>query len=286
MVKIPPHLHGGLSDSAGQPWEGRSFSDTPNPWQNDDGTAPKELAEALRKFRAGEASPVEVVDALRDTRLLVPLVAELGEEGLNDQGVKVDKSADLSIVTVKAPDGRGVVPVFSSVDAMKRWDDTARPVPVESRRAALAAVDEGHDLLILDPGSPDTEFAVRRPAVWAISQAIDYELPWRDPEVVAQVQKLLGAEPRLLGIDLVPGDPKSVFAGPELVIALHVDAALDEASQQAVLQNVQQTISTTVELVERVDSLALRLDRVKTNPIPSKEQAPPKAGLFRRRRRR
>lgn len=287
MVEIPPHLHGSLADSAGQPWEGRTFSD--NPWQDDDGKAPKALAEALANFRAGEGSPIEVVDALRDTRLLIPLVAELGEEGTNDRGIKVDKSAELSIVTVKAPDGRGVVPVFSSVDAMKRWDENARPIPVDSRRAALAAVEERNDLLILDPGSPATEFVVRRPAVWAISQAAEYSLPWRDPQVLKQAQGLLEAEPRLLGIDLLPGDPNCAFAGPELVIALHVSADLDEAAQQSVLSNVQASLASNSELVERVDSLALRIDRVATTAndaeefgvTPKKNRRKP--GLFRRR---
>lgn len=281
MVEIPPHLHGGLADSAGQPWAGRTFSE--NPWQNDDGTAPAELTEALAKLRAGEGSPVEVVDALRDTRLLIPLVAELGEEGINDQGVKVDKSADLSIVTVKAPDGRGIVPVFSSVAAMQRWDESARPIPVDSRRAALAAVEEQNDLLILDPGSPETEFAVRRPAVWAISQATDYELPWRDPEVLKQAQTLLGIEPRLLGIDLLPGDPQCVFAGPELLIALHVAADLDEESTRDVVTNAQSALAGNSELVERVDSLGLRVDRVATEPTKTDKKTRRKPGLFRRR---
>lgn len=279
MVEIPPHLHGGLADSAGQPWEGRTFSE--NPWQDDDGTAPTELAEALSKFRAGEGSPVEVVTALRDVRLLIPLVAELGDEGTNDQGVKVDKSADLSIVTVKAPDGRGVVPVFSSVEAMKKWDETARPIPVGSRQAALAAVEERTDLLILDPGSEATEFAVRRPAVWAIAQDIEYSLPWRDPEVLKHAQALLEAEPRLLGIDLVPGDPQCVFAGPELLIALRVSAELDDEALQAVLSNVQSLLANNGDLVERVDSLGLRVDRVETQ-TPEKENWR-KSGLFRRR---
>lgn len=279
MVEIPPHLHGGLADSAGQPWEGRTFSE--NPWQDDDGTAPTELAEALSKFRAGEGSPVDVVTALRDVRLLIPLVAELGEEGTNDQGVKVDKSADLSIVTVKAPDGRGVVPVFSSVAAMKKWDETARPIPVGSRQAALAAVEERTDLLILDPGSAETEFAVRRPAVWAIAQDIEYSLPWRDPEVLKHAQALLDAEPRLLGIDLVPGDPQCVFAGPELLIALRVSAELDDEALQSVLSNVQALLANDQDLVERVDSLGLRVDRVEAQ-APEKQNRR-KTGLFRRR---
>lgn len=284
MPELPPHLRAGLTDSAGQPWEGRTFGE--NPWQDDDGSTPVALGGALRAFRAGEASPSAVVDALRETRLLVPLVAELGEEGENEQGVKVDKSADLSIVTVKAPDGRGVVPVFSSVDAMRRWDAEARPVPVDSRRAALAAVDEGNELLILDPGSEETEFVVRRPAVWAISQAAEYELPWQDAEVMRIARSVLAADDRILGIDLLPGDPGCVFAGPELVFAVQLDEELEQDAQREVLETVQRLLAGSEELVRRVDSLVLRVDRVRRDPLPSKDARTPRAGLFGRRRRR
>ncbi|NJI21359.1 SseB family protein, partial [Aeromonas veronii] len=108
-----PHDHGshasGLSahgDSAGVPWEGRSFE--PNPHAADDGSADPALLAALLRFRAGEGSQVEVVDAFRAARVLIPLIAEKGEEGVAPSGLAVDKTQELSIVTVAAPDGRRV----------------------------------------------------------------------------------------------------------------------------------------------------------------------------------
>ena len=89
------------------------------------------LAEALARHGRGEVGPAAVVDALRDARLLIPLVARLGEEGVGETGLKVDKSAELSIITVAGPDGRTVMPVFTSVAAMGRWNPAARPVPAE-----------------------------------------------------------------------------------------------------------------------------------------------------------
>ncbi len=284
MAEIPPHLRRGLSDSAGQPWEGRTFSD--NPFQDDDGTAPEALALALQRFRAGEAPPTEIVDALRDTRVLIPLVAELGEEGENEHGVKVDKSAELSIVTVKSPDGRGIVPIFSSVAAMRRWDAQARPIPVDSRRAALAAVDEGSELLILDPGSKDTEFVVRRPMVWAIARDTPYALPWLDETVLAHAQALMNEEPRLLGIDLAPGDADSRFAGPELEATILVATTLGEQEEREVLQRVQQHVSSAPEIIERVDSLILKVERVAQETKTQGAKTAPFAGLFRRRKNR
>lgn len=69
-----------MSDSAGVPWEGRAFHE--NPGAGDDGSAPPRLIEAIRRFRAGELGAPEVIAALHDSRLLLPLIAERGDEGI------------------------------------------------------------------------------------------------------------------------------------------------------------------------------------------------------------
>ena len=83
-----------LSDSAGVPFAGRAF--TPNPGAGDDGSADPRLIEALRRFRAGGFGPVEVIDAARSARLLIPLLAERGDEGVGAHGQTVDKTQELS----------------------------------------------------------------------------------------------------------------------------------------------------------------------------------------------
>jgi hypothetical protein len=54
------HAHGSdhTADSAGFPWAGRSFE--ANPFAGDDGSADPTLISAIERFRAGEASVVEV----------------------------------------------------------------------------------------------------------------------------------------------------------------------------------------------------------------------------------
>ncbi|WP_311478233.1 SseB family protein [uncultured Gulosibacter sp.] len=269
MVEIPEHLRGHLTDSAGQPWAGRNFSE--NPWQDDRGEAPPKLLAAIRAFRAGEAPGSAVVDALRDSRLLIPLVAELGEASVNEHGQTVDKSADLSIVTVAAPDGRGVVPVFSSVAAMKAWDADARPVPVDARRAALAAVEAGSDVLILDAANLETEFVVRRPAVWAIAQAHDYIEPWTDPKVLQRIQPLLEIDPAVVGINVLPGDAQARFAGPEVQLVVEL-VDTEREHRQAVLHEIQQRIAADTELVQRIDSLSIAA--AQATPSESIDQNP------------
>lgn len=288
MVEIPEHLRGHLTDSAGQPWAGRNFSE--NPWQDDRGEAPPELLAAIRAFRAGEAPGRAVVEALREVRLLIPLVAELGEAGVNEQGQTVDKSADLSIVTVAAPDGRGVVPVFSSVAAMQAWDADARPVPVDARRAALAAVEAGTDVLMLDAATPETAFVVRRPAVWAIAQGHDYVEPWNDSQVLQRIQPLLEIDPIVAGINVLPGDPEARFVGPEVRLVIEL-AETDREHRQAVLREIQQRIAADTELVQRIDSLGIAAAQATPSEgigkNPTSEAATPtrRFGFGRRKRR-
>ena len=145
------------ADSAGQPWAGRHFE--PNTSADDDGSADVGLLTAIRSFRSGSAGEADVVRSLRGARLLVPLVAHLGEAGENEHGQLVDKTQELAIVTVRGPDGRTVLPAFTSVEAMRAWNPLARPVPAQAVRVAVAAASEQTDLVVLDPRS-DTEFAV------------------------------------------------------------------------------------------------------------------------------
>ena len=169
------------ADSAGVPFEGRSFHE--NPGAGDDGSAPPRLLEALKRFRAHEVGAAEVVAALHGARLLIPLVAVRGAEGVGTHGQLVDKTQELSIVTVAGPDGRNVLPAFTSVAALTVWDAAARPIPIDAARVALAAASEGTPLIVLDPGSP-TEFAIRAPAFEAVATGAVWTPSYADEAVL------------------------------------------------------------------------------------------------------
>lgn len=248
--------HAGATDSAGQPWAGRSFGATP--FADDDGSAPVAFLDALGAFHAGRVGPAQVVDALRGCRLLIPLVASLGEAGTNDRGVTVDKSADLAIVTVAGPDGRNVLPVFSSVAAMQAWNSSARPVPADAVRVALAAADEATDLVVVDP-TADTEFVIRRPALWAIAQSAPWSPPLDDADVMREFEASVAAETDVAGIALRAGDPAARLRGPELLVELSLRPGLDQQSLQVLLRRVQQLWAQSPVIATRVDSLALRV---------------------------
>jgi type III secretion system (T3SS) SseB-like protein len=259
--------HGGASDSAGVPWAGRSFA--PNPHAADSGDAPAALAEALRRFRAGEAGQSAVVAEFGEARLLIPLLAELGDgdggTALGEHGLAVDKSQELSIVTVEGPDGRRVLPVFASVAAMSRWNPTARPVPADGVRVALAAADDGTDLVVLDPGS-ETEFVLRRPAVWAVAQSHEWQPPFESAAVQAAFARSIERELAVLGVTLHAGDPGARLAGPELVVRLELVAGLTRDELDATTTRLAHRWAADDVIATAVDSLTVKLEGVPLTP--------------------
>ena len=256
------------SDSAGVPWEGRRFE--PNPHKADDGSADPELWAALTAFRDGSADQVAVVDAYRRARLLIPLVAEKGalrpvgdlvepqEPEIGAGGLVVDKTQELSIVTVAAPDGRRVLPVFTSVTTMAQWDAGARPVPADGVRTALAAAADDTDLIVIDPGSP-TEFILRRPAVWAIGQQQPWEPSFTSPDVFTGLQESVAGELAVLDFSVAPGDPGARLRGAELVVRLQLLTGLDKTELDAVLSRLARRWAADDRIAVLVDSLTVKL---------------------------
>lgn len=250
--------HGNSGDSAGVPWEGRSFQS--NPHAADDGSADPGLLAALTRFRSGEGSQTEVIDAFRPARVLVPLIAEKGEEGIAPSGLAVDKTQELSIVTVAAPDGRRVQPVFSSVQTMQKWDATARPIPVEAVRVALAASSEETDLIVLDPAS-ETEFVFRRPAVWAIAQGQPWEPSYLSPEVFTALQQSVAHELAVIDVHVSAGDADARMRGPELIVTLELIDGLERETLDAVLSRLAQRWAADDRMAVLVDSLTVKLTK-------------------------
>lgn len=242
------------TDSAGQPWAGRHFE--PNTNAADDGSAPPQLIEAIERFRAGEAGEAAVVEALRTARLLIPLVAQLGADGLDEHGH--EKSQELSIVTVVGPDGRTVLPAFTSVAAMSAWNPAARPIPAEATRVALAAAHEQTDLVVIDATSA-TEFAIRRPALASLATGEQWIPSYLDERVLDAFAQAAAGEPAARSVALAPGDPEARLAGPELVVRLTLVAGLEQAELAGLLERLQQRWAASEVIAGRVDSLKVQL---------------------------
>ena len=199
-----------------------------------------------------------LVDALAGTRVLVPVLAELEVEDVVVHGGHehtVDKEASAGIVALRAPDGRTALPVFTSVATMAAWRTDARPVPSDVARAALSAVTEGWEVLVVDPGGPTTVL-VPRPAVWALAQ----QERWRpavtaegvDPEVRDAVVAVVAPVAGVLSVDVLPG------ARAEVAVVVGLAGGLDRSGLDALLAQVNAALAGAELVATRVDSLELR----------------------------
>lgn len=277
---LPAHIAaalagaGGTADSAGQPWAGRSLAGddaTVHSFDDDDGTANPGFVAALAELRAGSGSEEDVVASLATARVFVPIVATVGEEGAGAGGLVADKQADMALVTLQAADGRKALPVFSSTGAMAAWHPEARPVAVYAARAALSAVAEGAELVVVDPGG-EVPFVLRRPAVWALAQQNTWRPSYSDPEIAEAMAEGLPAHGAVRRLEVLPGggvgavapDGSTVpggGAGPELRAILYLEDGLDAAAVQALVADLHAGWTRNVLFAERVDSIEIKIRR-------------------------
>ena len=126
-------------------------------YPDDDGRADPALAAALTSYDAARDDParlVEVLGRLAAGRLVVPVVAVLGESEVDERGLVTDKSSDMAVVLLQSATGRPGLLAFTGTEALAAWDATARPVPVPARLAAQAALQEGAAALVVDVAGP------------------------------------------------------------------------------------------------------------------------------------
>lgn len=265
---------GGAGDSAGHPWAGRSLTGESariHNFEDDDGAADAGYLAALAALAAGEGDEAAVVAALATARVFVPILATLAEEGEGAGGLHADKQADMALVTLKAPDGRTAMPVFTSAASLQAWHPEARPVAVYAARAALSAVAENAELLVLDPGSAVT-FVVRRPAVWALAQQRDWTPSYADPELARSLGEAVVGFPAVRRVEIHPGGGVASRAadgtqlpgggsGPELRVMLYLEDGLDAAGVQSIVSGLNSAWARNEVFAERVDSIEVKLQR-------------------------
>ncbi len=268
---------GGAADSAGFPWQGRSFDHHETAFAGDDGATPEalrlavaRLREAAGHYRKGSVPVPEARDALAAahsdallalsaSRVLIPLLAEAGDLGMTPEGRTVEKTQELSIVTVAAPDGRRVMPVFSGVAAMRAWNAEARPIPVPMPQAALAAAQELTDLIIVDPGTPLAELGVRRTQLEAVALGALALPAWADAEVITAFRMSASDDTRVRGVEIAPADPEARLLEAEVAVMVSLRPGLEQHDLTALLTELQQRWAASEVIAGRVDSLKLVL---------------------------
>ncbi|WP_336853169.1 SseB family protein [Sinomonas albida] len=282
---LPGHIAAALaragerSDSAGQPWAGRDLSGEGNSlhqFDADDGAADPGVEAAIAALASGEAggecgagTEEAVFASLATARVFVPVVASLAEGAIGAHGFAEDKEADMALVTLTAPDGRKALPVFTSVARLEAWHAEARPVAVFAPRAALSAVSEGAELLVIDPGA-DVTFVLRRPAVWALAQQRPWTPSYRDASLAEVVSEAIEDLEPVRAARLEPG--KGVATrdragrvvpgggpGPELRIVLELAPGLPADALREMVTELNGRLAGSERFAEAVDSIEISL---------------------------
>lgn len=199
----------------------------PDPgFSDDDGSADPRLSAALAAWAADRTAVGPVLEALKGARLLVPVVAVLGEVeedskegreapwkgggGRREGGLRREKTSDMAVPTLKAG-GRTALPAFTSTGSLARWDPQARPVAVPLHQALQAAVHEQADTIVLDLAGP-VAFELTGSALLALAEGRTTTDPLTDPAVVEAVRSAVAAEPAVLRAHLGPGQADGTLA--------------------------------------------------------------------------
>ncbi|MET9316311.1 SseB family protein [Kribbella sp. NPDC003505] len=118
-------------------------------FDDDDGSADPALANALATGDGGA-----VLAALTKARLLVPVVAMLGEVEYDENGLAHDKTSDMAVALLQGQDGRNALLAFTGTESLARWSPEARPMPARAQLVATAAIQEGAAAIVLDIAGP------------------------------------------------------------------------------------------------------------------------------------
>lgn len=266
---LPAHFRekSRYTDTAGTSWAGRDYSTSPFP--EDDGSTPRPVAAALSDLTAGrDPHRRGLVAALAGSRLLVPIMAVATEEGTTAHGLTGDNGADMAMVSITAPDGTRVLPVFTSVSQLQRWQQRARPVPTPTAQAAQAAVQESITQLVLNPAagsSADTGEPAQDPAdvcgpvllqrsvLWALAQGRAWVPPHEDAELAAELDRIAAQQDEVRALEARPGERTEV----DLLVRLR--PGLDGAGVQRVVGVLSEQLGASVLVADRVSSLKLTL---------------------------
>ena len=173
----------------------------------DDGAADPLVLAALTAYASGQGSEHAALTALSRSRLLVPVVAVPAES--DDQGG--EKSTEMALPTLVAPDGSRAVLAFTCLDALKRWRSDARPVPVPAASAWVAGTQEA-SAVVIDVAGP-VPLAVDGARLAALAGGRPVPLPHQDPEVLAALHAALAREPLIVAAAVTTPDQRVSATG-------------------------------------------------------------------------
>ncbi|MFJ8148395.1 SseB family protein [Streptomyces sp. NPDC096048] len=214
-------------------------------FSDDDGSADPRLSAALAAWAEDRTALGPVLETLKGARLLVPVVAVLGEVEEDENGLRREKSSDMAVPTLKAGD-RTALPAFTSTDSLARWDAGARPVAVPVHQALRAAAHEKADTVVLDLAGP-VPFELTGAVLLALAEGRTTTDPLQDPAVAEAVRAAVAAEPAVLRAHLGPGRADGT-------LALQLESGADPArAARAVAERLAADETLRARLVRGLD---------------------------------
>lgn len=220
-----------------------------SPFSDDDGSADPRLSAALAAWAEDRTAEAPVLGALKDARLLVPVVAVLGEVEEDENGLRREKTSDMAVPTLKAGN-RTALPAFTSTESLARWDPAARPVAVRLHQALEAAAHEKADTIVLDMAGP-VPYELTGRALLAVAEGRTTTDPLADPAVREAVRAAVSEVPAVLSAHLGPGQ-----ADGTLALVLDASAAAAEAAR-AVAERLAAAETLRARLVRGLDLAVL-----------------------------
>ncbi|MET7535113.1 SseB family protein [Streptomyces sp. NPDC005507] len=218
----------------------------PDPgFSDDDGSADPRLSAALAAWAEDRTAHGPVLAALKEARLLVPVVAVLGEVEEDENGLRREKTSDMAVPTLKAGD-RKALPAFTSTAALALWDPEARPVAVPLHQALQAAAHEQADTVVIDLAGP-VAYELSGAALRAANEGRTTADPLADPAVTEAIRAAVAAEPGVLRAHLGPGSADGILA-----LVLDPSAAPAETAR-AVAERIAADETLRARLVRGLD---------------------------------
>jgi len=257
-------------------WSGRTLP--ASGFEDDSGEPDPQLVAALAATarRPTARRERDLLDAVAGARWLVPGVAVHDVVGgamasaADGRGERaVEASTNLAVPLVTGPGGQRGLPVFTGLSALQAWSASARPVPVSSAAAARAALSEGCEVMLVDPGCEHA--AVLRPSmVWALAERRPWLPGHLDPVLAEGIRRSVTAED-VVGSHAVDAGE---LAGAGIVrVSLALRAGLGSEQVREVLARIGERVASDAQVRVRLDGLAFRV--TSTGASPERDAPPP-----------
>lgn len=212
-------------------------------FRGDDGSADPAVTAALARWRDRSGTERDALAALHASRLLVPVLAVLGEQDENG----ADKSSEMALPKLIGNDGRPALIAFTCTDALALWRADARPVATQAPRVWQAAIADSA-AVVIDVAGP-VPFVLEGARLAALAAGQAPPLPHEDPDLRREIITAVTDLPAITAFRLAPGDDAR---GTDLTIRLTVSGDAGDRGDQVreAAERISMRVAERVRAVE------------------------------------